>query len=341
MRTDKPVLRGGKSLLVPVLIFAALCVALIRIGFLSIFFLVPLGFCAVAFSPAAAWFCFVIAAFGNAVFSAVLSIRYGAGLAGAGPAAAGFDILLFTVLALGFTWIMAGNPLPFMPRVRTAFRFISASIAGSLVLLAIIYSAGKDENFLALARSQIEAVSSNLIASSSADPLQQEAMERLLVPDKIIETLFSLSFRGAALVTLFFLFYISRRIAFFMARLIMKKQENVNGDLICFHAPKKTIWFFSLCLPVIVACSIFSLKYIEIAAWYVLIICVILFLAQGGGIVLHYLARRPVPVFARLLGSLLFVFLVLSPGVNLVVIAALVLLGIAENWLPLRVKSEE
>jgi len=335
MQTDKPVPRGGKSLLVPVLICAAFCTALIRTGFFSLFFLVPLGFCAASFGPAAAWLSFVITAFGNAVLSAGLSIRYGLGLA-----SAGLEILLFTVLALGFTWIMAGNPWPFMPRARTAFRFIAASIAGSLVMLGMIYSIGKDENFLAQARSQIEAISSNLIASSTADPLQQQAMERILVPDKIIEAIFSLSFRGAALVTLFFLFFINRQIAFIMARLIMKKQENVNGDLIRFHAPQKTIWFFSLCLPVIVACGVFSLNYIGIAAWNVLIICAILFLAQGGGIVLHFLARRPIPVFMRLLGSLLFVFLLFSPGINLVAIAALVLLGIAENWLPLRMSKE-
>jgi hypothetical protein len=338
MHTDKPVLHGGKSLLVPALICAALCAALIRTSFLSFFFLVPLGFCAVAFNPAAAWFSFVLAAVGSAVLSAGLSIRYGLGLA-----SAGLEALFFTVLALGFTWIMAGNhpySLPFLPRARTAFRFIAASIAGSLVLLGMIYSISKNENFLAQVRFRIEAISSSLIASSAADPVQQEAMERILVPDKIIETVFSLSFRGAALVLMFFLFFISRKIAFIMARLIMRRQE--NGDLIRFHAPHGTIWVFSLCLPVIVACSVFSLNYIGIAAWNILIICAILFLAQGGGVVQHYLARRPMPVFMRLLINLLFVFLVFSPGINLAVVAALVLLGIAENWLPLRrIESRE
>jgi hypothetical protein len=334
MQTDRPVLRGGKSLLVPVLICAALSAAMIRIGFLSLFFLVPLGFCAAAFGPAAAWLSFVFAAFGNAVLSAGLSIRSGLGLAGAG-----LEILYFTVLALGFTWIMAETPWPFIPRARTAFRFIAASIAGSLVTLGMMYSVFKDENFLAWFGFQIESISSILI-SSTADPIQQEAMKRFLVPDNIIETLFSLSFRGAALVTMFFSFFINRQIAFITARLIMRKQENINGDLIRFHAPKKTIWVFSICLPVIVAGGIFSLNYIGIAAWNVLIICAILFLAQGGGIVLHFLARRPIPFFMRLLGIFLIVFLLFSPGVNLIAIAALVLLGIAENWLPLR-KNEE
>jgi len=339
MQTGKSVHRGGKSLLVPVLISAVLCAALIRTGFLSFFFLIPLGFCAAAFGPAAAWVCFVFATLGNAVLSIGFSV--GAGLTSAGLAGISFNVLFFTVLALGFTWIMAGPPpysVPFMPRTRTAFRFIFASIAGSLVLLGMIYSISKDENFLALARSQIEAMSSGLF--TTVDPAQQEAMEQLLAPDKIIEGLFLLSFRGAALVSMFFLFFISRQAAFIIARLIMRTQENANGELIRFHTPKKTIWVLSFSLLIIVTCSVFSLNYINIIAWNVLIICVILFLAQGGGIVLHYLGRRPVSIFMRLFGILLFVLLVFSPGINLAVIVTLVLLGIAENWLPLR-KNEE
>jgi hypothetical protein len=332
---------GGKAMLAPFLC-AIICIALIHTGFFSFFFLVPLGFCAAAFGPAPAWISFVIAAFGNAILSIGFSLRYGSGLANAG-----MEILFFSALALGFTWIMAGNPMlsvfRAMPQARTAFRFIAASIAGSFVLLGMIYSIGRNENFLALARSQIEAVSSGLIASSGADAARQETMERLFVPEKIIETIFSVSFRGAALVSVFFMFFISRQIAFMLARLIMKKgnAEPTGGDLIRFHAPKKAIWFFSICLPVIVVCGIFSLKYVDIAAWNLLAICAILFVAQGGGIVLHYLARRPMPAFTRLLGSLLFVLLVFSPGVNLAAIGALVLLGIAENWLPLRISREQ
>jgi hypothetical protein len=339
MYSDNPVFNGRK-LIVPVLVCAALCLALDRAGFFSLFFLVPLGFCAVALGPAAAWICFAISALGNGLLSAWFSVRYGQA-AGAWMVNAGFEALFFTVQALGFTWIMTGNPpflLRFLPRVRTAFRFIAASIAGSIVFLVRISSISKDGNFLALVGAQIEAVYSGIIASYGGDAASQEALSRLLVPEKIIETILSISFRGAALVTVFFLFFISRQGAFILARLIMKKQR--NRDLIFFHAPKKIIWVFSLCLPVIVASSVFSLKYIDIAVWNLLVICAIMFLAQGGGIVLHYLARRPMSVFTRLLVSLLFVFLVISPGINLAVIAALVLLGIAENWLPLRNERE-
>jgi len=348
MYPDRPVPHGGKSQLIPVLICAALCAAMIRTGLLSLFFLVPLGFCAAVFGPAAAWVCFIFAALGNAALSVGLSVHAGSGFANAANAAAiadaGWDTLFFTVLTLGFTWIMAGNPphmFTFLPRVRTAFRFIAAAIAGSAVLLGMLYSICNNETFIEFVRSQIELISSSLIASG-ADAGQQEAMRQMLAPKKIIETIFSISLRGGALVSIFFMFFICRQAAFVLARLIMKKHGNLGaaGDLVRFHAPKKSIWVFSFCLLVIVASSVFSIKYVEFAAWNILIVCVIMFLAQGGGIVLHYLSRRPVSVFMRLLICVLFVVLLFSPGINLAVVAALVLLGIAENWLPLRVIKE-
>jgi hypothetical protein len=66
-----------------------------------------------------------------------------------------------------------------------------------------------------------------------------------------------------------------------------------------------------------------------------------MFLAQGGGIVLFNLARRPMPALIRLLCALAVVFVVFSPGLNVFAIGVLVLLGIAETWLNLRKKSEE
>ena len=69
--------------------------------------------------------------------------------------------------------------------------------------------------------------------------------------------------------------------------------------------------------------------------------CAIMFFAQGGGIVLFYLARRPMPTIMRLLCGVLFVCVIFSPGINVLAVGILFLLGIAENWLSLRVKKQE
>jgi hypothetical protein len=326
----------GKETLIPALVCAGVCVFLMRAGFFTFFFLVPLGVCAVIFGPVAAWLGAVFAALGNGVWSAALSLRYG------GLSHIGMDMLFFAVLTLGFTWVMAGSPpRPAIPPVRTAFRFIAASAAGALVFLAVIFSIGNDEAFSAVLRSQIEAIASSYIAASSPDAAQQAFMEQTLTADRIIDIFMMIILRGGALVSALFLLFFSRQMAFILARLFRRQGGNASSDLIGFHAPRRAIWVFSLCLPVILLCRIVSLGMIEVAAWNILVMCATMFLAQGGGIALFYLARRPMPMLARFIGMVLFVCVIFSPGINVLALTILLLLGIAENWLPLRVTKQE
>jgi len=340
MRPEDPAIappHTGKTTLIPALICAVLSVVLMRFGFFSFFFLAPLGVCAAVYGPVMAWIGFVFALTGNAVWSIGFSLRYGTGLAGAG-----MDILYFTVLSAGFTWIMAGNPSPAKPPVRTFFRLTAASVAGALVFLGMVFSMGSDEGFSALIRSQIEANVSSYIASSGADAAQQAFLEHMLTPDRIIETFIMIILRGGALASAFFLLFINRQTAFAFARLFRRQGKNIGGnDLIGFYAPRKTIWVLSLCLAVILLCRTIALEAVEIAAWNLLVICVIMFLAQGGGIVLFRLTGKPRSMITRLLCGLLLVFIVFSPGINVLVMGGLVLLGIAECWLSLRVKKQE
>jgi hypothetical protein len=327
----------GKTMLIPALICAVLSIILRRFGLFSFFFLAPLGVCAAVYGSIMAWMSFVFVLLGNAVWSLGGSLRYGTGFL-----TAGMDILYFTALSAGFTWIMAGNPASAKPPVRTLFRFIAASIAGALVFLGMVFSLGSDEGFSALLRSQIEVYSSAYIATSGADADQQAFLEQLLTPDRIIETFVMLTLRGGALVSAFFLFFVNRQAAFAFARLFHKQGKNIGGnDLIGFYAPRKTIWVLSLCFAAILLCRIIVLEAVEIAAWNLLVICVIMFLAQGGGIVLFRLTGKPRSMITRLLCGLLLVFIVFSPGINVLVMGGLVLLGIAENWLSLRVKKQE
>jgi hypothetical protein len=324
--------RIGKAALIPALICGGASVLLMRAGFFTLFFLVPLGMCAVAFGPVAAWVGAVCAVLGNGVWSVGFSLRYGL-------SSAGLDTLYFAVLSLGFTWIMTGNAIfPSMPPVRTAFRFVAASAAGALVFLLMIFSLGNDEVFSAALRSQIEAVASSYILSSGADAAQQALLGQMLTADRVIDVFLMVILRGGALFSAFSLFFFSRQFAFILARLFRRQGGSAAGDLIGFFAPRRTIGVLSLCLPVILLCRMISLKTVEIAAWNLLVICAIMFFAQGGGIVLFKLARRP--MIMRLLCGLLIACVVFSPGLNVLAVGILILLGIAENWLPLRAKKQ-
>jgi len=319
-------------LLIPALVFAGLSMLFMRAGFLTIFFLVPLGVCAVVFGPAAAWLGAVVATLGNSVWSAGLSLRYG------GLSHVGLDTLYYAVLSLGFTWVMAGSPPRLaIPPVRTAFRFIAVSAAGALVFLAVIFSLNGDGAFSAALRSQIETISASYIAASGTDAAQQAYLEQTLTADRIIAVFTMIILRGGALVSALFLLFLSRQTALIIARLFRRQGESVTGNLIGFHAPRRVIWVLSLCLPVILLCRIAALEIFEIAAWNILVMCATMFLAQGGGIVLFNLARRPMSLLMRLACLALFICVLFSPGINALAIGLLVLLGIAENWLPLRV----
>jgi hypothetical protein len=329
--------RIATTTLAPAVVCAALSVVLMRSGFFSFFFLVPLGICAAVFGPAAAWLGLVCALLGNAAWSLGVSLRYDSGFP-----AIGMDMLFFSALGAGFTWIMAGNPASIIPPVRTLIRFIAASVAGALVFVAMAFSLGRDENFSTLLRSQLGAIASSYIAASGTDAARQAFLERLLTPDRIIQAFTVVILRGGALVSAFFLFFINRQTAFAFARLFRRRRGSIGGnDLTGFYAPRKAIWVLSLCLPLILFCRAITLETVEIAAWNLLVICVIMFLAQGGGIVLFNFTRRFKSLIMRLLCGLLLVGVVFSPGINALALVVLILLGIAENWLSLRVKKQE
>jgi hypothetical protein len=326
-----PLVRTGKAAMVPALVCAVICVVLIRAGFLSFFFLVPLGICAVVYGSFSAWVASVFAILGNGVWLVARVLRFG------GSGIGLLDVFVFSIMVLGFTWIMAGNPaIQGVPPLRTLFRFIAASTAVALTFLAVIFSLGSDEGFSVLFRSQIEAISSAYIAGYGVDADQQAFLERQLNADRIIELFSLIILRGGALVSAVFLFFFSRQTAFLIARLFRHRAGGIGSDLIGFFAPRKAIWVLSLSLPLILLCRMPSLKVIEIAAWNLLVVCVIMFLAQGGGIILCNLARRPMPVIMRLLCGIVCVFILFSPGLNVLALGILVLVGIAENWFPMR-----
>ena len=332
-----PASGGNTAAYAPALVCAAISVVLIRSGFLSFCFLIPLGYSALAYTPATAWLAFGIAASCNAVLSLGLSLYYHTGITGPG-----LDFLYFTVMAMGFTWIMAGgtgeNGKPAF-RIRTVYRFIAAAAAGALVFLGVFMGTRTDAGFSGFIQSQTEALASAYIASSDVDAVRRSFLEHWLSPERILEAVTMVVFRGGALASVFLLLFISRQAALVIARLF-RRRLTPGGDLAGFHAPVHTIWVLSFCLLAILLAQVSGMQMLAIAAWNTLVVCVMLFLAQGGGIILYSLARRPLPPLVRLGFNVLVVIVIFSPVINMLALGGLVLLGIAENWLPLRAPKQ-
>jgi hypothetical protein len=315
---------------VPAIIGAILCVALIRSGFLGFLFLLPLGVLAYCYNPRTGWFGAALAALGNGAVSLgfIIFLRYN-------PVEMGWDLFYFTVMVLTFIWICvppAGGPR--LLRLPGAYRLAAGSAAGALALAPMVLSSRSDAGFYAFIRAQAETLASLSAASSGADVVQRSLLEQYVTPDAVLETLVFVALRGGAVVSCLLVFFMNRQGAALITW--FARHTRPGASIIQFHAARKLIWVLSFSLLAILVGLWVKTSFLEIAAWNILVVCGILYLAQGGGILLYLLTRQSVPPFFRFFLNLLLVVVLLSPGINVIAMGVLILLGIAENWVPFR-----
>jgi len=331
LQEERGVLEGRaaglqKSTLIAVVVCAALCVFFINTGFLSLFYLAPLG-CAVLICGSI-WLPFFLTTGTLALFSIVTRFF--------SPESSGslwIEIFYFTALFLCFVWIMGGGKLS---RMRAAYRFVLASAVGAVAFWFLIVSSSRDSAFNAMLLDMAEIFSSLLVSSNEADVVRQSALQQALTPENVLQVSKDILLRGGAVFSLFMMFFINRHIAILAVRLI-KRQKNEQGlnerRLVDFFAPSNTIWILSGSLAMIVLTSILKIEVLDIIAWNVFVVCAILFFAQGAGILIYFLSRRTSAF--RLFFNIAIVIVAISP-LNTIAAAALLLLGIAENWVPFR-----
>ena len=322
---------AGKAY-IPALVGAGICLFFLKSGFLSFFFLVPLGFVSYVFQYKTAWFAFLFASLGN-FFLTLLT-------AGNAPAALIIiNFFYFAGMALIFTWITA-PPRAFPPVSDTA-RLIGGSVLGALIFIFIVFrgmaSSGFSEyveNMLNVLVSAYRSSGANVVESARLDMLNAEIL---------MDTFKSVMLRGGSLVSSLLLFFVSSQMSIIFARFFLRyKGASLpeRKSLTLFHVNPSVIWVLSASLLLVVFLRVLKLAAPEIILWNILIICIILYFTQGLGIIQFFLIRSSRPPFFRLLFILLFVIIVFSPFLNLLLLGGIAVLGIAENWAPLRVAKQ-
>jgi hypothetical protein len=304
---------------IPGLIGAAVSVGLARssLGFL---FLLPLGVVAYYFNPRTAWFAALAAILGNL---------------GLSLPDMGMNVLYVAVVIVVFTWITsppAGGPAFF--RMPTIYRLLTGSVLVASAFVLLIYSMRDDAALLSVFREYAEAIASLYAASSGADVVQRSLTERYMTADSILGTLWSVTLRGGMLASCVLFFFVSRQISMVVTWLIRRKRP--EGSLSGFYVPPRWIWALSFSLLAILAGMVLGFAPFEIAGWNILVLCAILYLAQGGGVAVFLLTQAPIPPGIRFVLNLVILVVILSPGINAIFLGVLILLGIAENWVPFR-----
>jgi hypothetical protein len=316
----------------PAFVGAAVSVGLSQNSFTGFLFLLPLGVVAWSFNSATAWFAAALAAAGAVLFYFVTG---GVEVYHALPWA---DLLYMMVVIIVFTWITSpparGGGFLRMP---TAYRIVAGAVVSSLVLALALYSGGDDQGWRSLFRPQAEILASLYARASGADEVQRSLTEHYMTADAILEIFRSVALRGGMAASCVALFVASRQLS--LAVVVLVRRKRPGGSLAAFHVRPECVWALSFSLLAIVAGLNFGIAPLEIAGWNILVLCGILYLAQGGGIAIFFLGRLPPGMrFALNLG---LVALILSPGINVIFLGVLILLGIAENWAPFRVSKSD
>lgn len=308
----------------------------VRIGFLGLFFLLPLGLVAYCCNSRTAWLSAVAALGGNGLIDLAL-VRF----MDYDPWLLGWNVLYYTLMVLVFTWIIV-PPLWAQRRipVPAAYRLVVGAIIASLAMGVLFYWAQTDQGVHRMVLSQAEAVVSFYAAggSSGGDAVQRFFSEQL-TPELILDSIIFIGLRGGMVVSCLMFLVLSRQTALMVTWFV--RHVRPGGNLIAFHTGSWLIWGLSFSLAAVLLGRLSGLGFLEIAGWNILILCGALYLAQGGGIALYLFARAPLPAGFRFLVNILVVVILFSPGINAAALGVLILLGIAENWVPFRVPKSD
>jgi len=322
-----------KKELVPALIGAGICLFFSRSSLLVLFFLLPLGFLAFRYGYRVAWCAVLLVIAGNTFIALGTTLSRGFALTGTTL----WGVFYFAAVSALFVWIIA-PPASSPIKACGTIRLVIGSSLSAVILMLMLFRTMTSPGFL----EHVTAISNSVAARQAGADVVQTALLAEVTPEITLNFIRTTVFRGGALVSSVLLFFLCRQLSFILARLFARNKalgisfQEVNSLLI-FRVHPMLIWVLSASLLLAVITSQANLEIPALVLWNILILCGILYLAQGIGILQFFLARPTVTPFLKLLLSILFVVLILSPGINVVLFGGVVLLGIAENWVPFRV----
>jgi hypothetical protein len=293
---------------------AFLSVSVVRLGAFGILFLLPLALTVFFGGEKPLWLAGFLAVTGNT------ALLFGAWRdTGTDSVILVWNVLYYAVMVLAFCWINAGRGkrLPFFS-IPPVYRLALGSLAAAALIIPCFLAVMENREFIRFVGAQLDAV-----YKASGGEFNAE---------EFIFSLVYLGIRGGILVSVLFFFAISRQLAVFITWLV--RRERPDAGLISFKNGQFLIWVLSVSLGAVLVGKTTGIAVIETGAWNILALCVILYLAQGGGIVLYFLVRLP-PLY-RLLVNLALLILLFRPGINAVLLGILILAGIIENWVPFR-----
>ena len=301
---------------------AAASVACFKTGYFVFLFLLPMALCAFFGKAKTAWAAGILAVTVNIVILIWFYMYLNAD-----PVLLEWNALYYTVMVLVFTWINV--PLGKSRLLREIpFRMTIGAAFCILVFLPFFLVMMYNSELQLIVARQLEAVGS----------LSSNAEAAGLTPEELISGTLYLVVRGGIPLSCLVFWWINRQFGLLINRFFRYDRSFQADRLLGFRAPSFLVWVLSFSLGAILLGRIGNMDILDIAGWNILVLSAILFLVQGGAILMHFLMRFP--PLPRILIHIGIIILFFRPGVNAAMLCLLVLLGIAENWVPFRTPKQ-
>ncbi len=217
-------------------------------------------------------------------------------------------------------------------RLRLSYRLLIASFLGTLALGPVTWSLLNDSAVMEVFKQQIQAVISMYEQASSADVVQRSIIEKQMTAQGILKSIEFFGFRGVALGFHLVFFFFSYQVSQFFSRSAQRRISFIR-----FHVVPEAIWVLSVSLVFILAGTAFSVPVMEILGWNTATLVLFLYMAQGIGVFQFRTLRFYRFPLGRFIMNFITLMILFSPGINAIALGSLVILGIVENWVPLRV----
>jgi len=317
---------SGYTALIPALIGAVISLLFIHTGLAVVFFLLPLGFIGFGWGPRTLWAGLGFAVIGNCLLTVISGFSVNMPFTDMI-----WDIIYFTATAAAFAWIIL-PPGHISYRIPGAYRLGLGALLCTLVFSGLFIKVTAEPSFNDSVKGQIQSIASLYMSGSTEEA--QKAFLDSLDTDKIIELMKNIIIRGGALFSSIVILFVNRQLSAFLIRFFgAPRRANVFQG---FHADSRVIWVLSISALLLLISSTFAWSIPGIVLWNIVVLCVMMYLAQGFGIAGFYMSKPGFPPFMRFIIPVVFVLLLFSPVVNAIMLGAIILLGIAENWIAFR-----
>jgi len=314
----------GNFALIPAIIGAVVCLFFIRSGFAVLFFLLPLGFIGYGWGPKTLWACLLFAIAGNIVLTLLMGLSFR--IPGGDMV---WDIIYFISMTAAFAWII----LPFDEKsmlIPGAYRLALGACLTTMIFIGLFFRTMSNPVFFEFLSSQIELIFSFYRPASEAQNTVSGFPDTLI----IVELMKSIILHGGALFSSVIILFVNRQLSLFLIRIFGgPRRKNV---FMTFHVYPQIFWALVFSILLIVVSNMFAIGAFGAICWNVVVLCAMMYLAQGFGIIRYFMSWHRFPSFLRFLVPVIFIILLFNPAINMLMVGAVIVLGIVENWVSFR-----